>query len=103
MSETPAENTQLIKLQRRIPDADPALLQDMLDDAEAYILAYTGQPSLPDGLRSAQLRIASARYNALGLEGQSAHSEGGVSVSIESLPADLQRELDRYRIAKVGW
>ncbi len=103
MSVTPTENLQLTKLKRRIPGADSDLLQDMLDDAEAYILAYTGQPTLPDGLLSAQLRIAAARYNALGLEGQSAHSEGGVSVSVDQLPPDLQAELNRYRLAKVGW
>lgn len=98
-----SDNTQLTKLQRRIPGADPHLLDDMLDDAKAFILAYTGQSALPDGLKSAQLRIAAAMYNALGLEGQGAHSEGGVSVTIDALPADIRQEMDRYRLAKVGW
>ncbi len=103
MSETPTENLQLTKLKRRIPGADPALLTDMLEDAQAFILAYTGHASLPDGLLAAQVRIAAAHYNALGLEGQSAHNEGGISISFDSLPVDLQQELNRYRLAKVGW
>lgn len=96
-------DTQLDKLKRRVPGADPALLQDMLDDAQAFILAYTGQAELPGNLLPAQLTIAAAKYNGLGLEGQSAHSEGGVSVSIDALPPALQAELNRYRLAKAGW
>jgi hypothetical protein len=75
----------------------------MLDDAESFILDYTGQAELPAALSSAQVRIAAAKYNGLGLEGQSAHSEGGVSVSIDALPPALQAELNRYRLAKAGW
>lgn len=98
-----SDNIQLTKLQRRIPGADPQLLDDMLEDAKAFILAYTGQKDMPDGLKSMQVRIAAAMYNALGIEGQAAHSEGGVSVTIDALPADIRQEMDRYRLAKVGW
>jgi len=101
--ETPA-NPQLDKLKRRIPGAtNNALLQDMLDDAGAFILNHTGQLTIPTGLLPAQVTIAAAKYNRLGLEGQSAHSEGGVSIAIDMLPADLVDELGRYTQAKVGW
>jgi hypothetical protein len=97
-------DTQLDRLKRRIPtETNQSLLQDMLDDAQAFILSYTGQAVLPAGLLSAQLKIAAANYNELGLEGLSAQSEGGVSVSIDKLPPALQAELNRYRLAKVGW
>ncbi len=103
MSEVP-EVSQLDRLKRRIPtETNEDLLQDMLDDAEAFILSYTGQTEIPAGLQRAQLRIAAAYYNELGLEGQSSRSEGGISISIDKLPLDLQQELNRYRLAKVGW
>lgn len=103
MADIPQENPQLAKLSRRIPGADPALLCDLLEGALSFILAYTGQGELPQGLLSAQVTLAAAKYNALGLEGQSAHAEGGVSVSIDSLPPALREELNRYRLAKAGW
>ncbi len=103
MSETPIENPQLDKLKRRIPGADPTILTDMLDDALAAILGYTGQAALPAGLKSAQVKLAATYYNGLGMEGQTAHSEGGVSISIGSIPEDMKAELSRYRLFKVGW
>ena len=95
---------QLERLKRRIPGVNnDDLLKDMLDDAQAAILANTGQVALPDGLASAQVKLAAAYYNSLGLEGQSSHSEGGVSITIGTIPDDMEAELARYRLAKVGW
>jgi len=96
--------TPLDYLARRIPtETDLDLLQDMLDDAEQFILAYTGLQEIPAELLRAQIRIAASLYNEIGLEGQSTHSEGGVSMTADRLPPALQQELNRYRVAKVGW
>lgn len=91
----------LEKLKRRIPDAgDDALLNDLLDAAAAQILAYTGRTALPEALEGAQLELAAMLYNRMGMEGERAHSEGGVSRSAESLPERLRRQLNPYRLAR---
>lgn len=91
----------LEKLKRRIPDAnDDALLGDLLDAAAAAILAYTGRSALPEALQGAQLELAAVLYNRMGMEGERAHSEGGVSRTAESLPEALRRQLNPWRLAK---
>ena len=91
----------LEKLKRRIPDAaNDALLNDLLDAAAAQILAYTGRTALPEALEGAQLALAAMLYNRMGMEGERAHSEGGVSRSAESLPERLRRQLNPYRLAR---
>lgn len=91
----------LNKLKRRIPDADDdALLNDLLDAAEAAILAYTGRTELPEALQGAQLELAAVMYNRMGMEGETARSEGGVSRTAESLPEGLRRQMNPFRLAK---
>ena len=95
----------LEKLKRRLnvteTDRD-ALLDDLLEDAEAFVLGYTGRKSLPDELKGVVVETAAASYNLLGLEGASSHAEGGVSATVDLLPKQMKAQLDRYRIAKVG-
>ncbi len=91
----------LEKLRRRIPDArDTGLLNDLLEAAADMILAYTGRDEVPDGLRSAQVSLAAVLYNRMGIEGEAAHSEGGVSRSVEMMPEDLRHQLNAWRLAK---
>ena len=91
----------LEKLKRRIPDAaDDALLEDLLDDAAAMILAYTGRDAVPEVLEAAQLALAAAAYNRMGMEGERDHGEGGVTRSVDALPEDIRRQLNPYRLAK---
>ena len=91
----------LEKLKRRIPDAtDDALLRNLLSDAERYILAYTGREELPEALEGLVIELAAILYNRLGMEGETAHSEGGVSWSAELLPEHLRRVMNPYRLAK---
>ena len=91
----------LEKLKRRIPDAgNDALLTALLDAAEAAILAYTGRETLPEALQGAQLSLAAILYNRMGMEGESSHSEGGVSRGADSLPELLKRQLNPWRLAK---
>ena len=77
------------------------LLTQYLTDAEYFILGVTGQPSLPIGLEGAQVDIAVGAWGKRGAEGESSHSEGGVSVTYESLSPALQALLRAYTLARV--
>lgn len=91
----------LARLKRRLPDAqDDALLKDLLDEAEAFLCAYTRRDALPAGLEDAQVRVAAVLFNRMGMEGEVSHSEGGVSRTAEMLPEDLKRWLNGWRVAR---
>ena len=93
----------LAKLKRRIPDAqDDALLADLLDEAAAFLRAYTRRGELPPALEDAQVRVAAILFNRMGMEGESGHSEGGVSRTADALPEDLARWLNGWRLAKTA-
>lgn len=95
----------LEKLKRRLNltnnDKD-ALLQDLIDDAEQFVLSYTGRTALPVPLRGAVCEIAAGSYNLLGLEGLGGQSQGGVSFTIDLLPARMQAQLNMWRVGRVG-
>ena len=91
----------IAKLKRRIPDAqDEALLKDLLDEAGAFICAYTRREAVPEELQDAQVRIAATLFNRMGMEGEASHGEGGVTRTAEALPADLRSWLNGWRLAK---
>ena len=91
----------LSKLKRRLPDCrDDALLQDLIDAAAGVICAYTGRESVPAALEHMQIEIACMLFNRMGMEGESAHSEGSVSHTAESLPEFVRRQLNPFRLAK---
>ena len=91
----------LSKLKRRLSDLqDDLLLQDLLDAAAGTICAYTGREAVPAALEAAQLDIACIIFNRMGMEGESAHSEGSVSHTAESLPEFLKRQMNPFRLAK---
>ncbi len=94
----------LDKLKRRLGLGDnskDALLGDLLTDAEQYVIAYTGRASVPAVLNGVVVELAAMQYNRLGLEGESSHSEGGVSITVEALPQSVRQLLNRCRLAKV--
>lgn len=91
----------LAKLKRRLPDAqDDALLGDLLEEAGAFLRAYTRRDAVPAALEDAQVRIAAMMFNRMGMEGEVSHNEGGVSRTAELLPEDLRRWLNGWRLAK---
>ncbi len=96
--------TQLEKLKIQLgaggTDQD-GLLQLLLDDAASDLLSWCNRTVLPIGLESTQRQIAVIRYNMVGLEGQTAHSEGGVSRSFDELPLSVQKTINQYRKLKV--
>ncbi|MGI6691164.1 MAG: hypothetical protein GX916_10080 [Clostridiales bacterium] len=92
----------LVALKLRLPDAtnQDELLQSLLDEAEAAILAMTNRTEMPAALDYTQIKLAAIAYNRMGVEGQSSHSEGGISVGIDSMPEHIRREISPYRLAR---
>lgn len=92
----------LAKMQLRVPEEENSdLLQSFLEDAESFILAYTGRDMMPQVLLGAQVRIAVMYYNAQGVEGQSSHNEGGMAVSFDAMPEDIRLQLNAQRLGRV--
>lgn len=68
-----------------------------LADAEEDILTFTNLTAVPTGLLSTQVDMAIRLYNKRGIEGETAHSEGGISRSFEDLPDSIKRKLKSFR------
>ena len=99
---TDIEKLHAMKARAGISDsAQDELLRQYIRDAEYFILGVTGQKALPTALEGAQLDIAVSAWGKRGAEGESAHSEGGVSVTYESLSPALQALLRGYTLARV--
>lgn len=90
----------LARLKRRLPDCkDDALMEDLLEEASAFICAYTRREVLPDELEDAQIRVAAILFNRMGMEGESTRIEGSVTHTAEALPEDLKCWLNGWRLA----
>ena len=85
------------------PNADvtqEGTLEALLDNATAYVLAVTNRRELPKALEPATVQIALLMYNRQGIEGESGHSEGGVSRTLIDMPDTLTQQLLAYRLLK---
>lgn len=92
-----------LKLQLGITDnSKDGLLNLMLADVEADLRAWCNRNTLPAGLEPTHRQIAIIRYNMMGIEGQTSHSEGGVSRAFEELPQSIRNTISRHRLAKVA-
>lgn len=94
--------SQLEKLKLKLGDsiADTSqndLLQMYLDDANDYILSQTHLDAVPTVLLSTQAELAIIYYNRQGIEGQTAHSEGGISRNFEGIPESISKKIRSYR------
>jgi len=99
---TDNEKLVLFKARADITDATQnELIGQYIKDAEYFILGVTGQASVPTALEGAQIDIAVGAWGKRGAEGESSHSEGGVSVTYESLSPALQALLRSYTLARV--
>ncbi|HIU33264.1 MAG TPA: phage head-tail connector protein [Candidatus Pullichristensenella excrementigallinarum] len=88
----------LARLKRRLPDwKDEELLQDLLEDAKAFILAYTSRDEMPEALENVQVAIATILFNRMGMEGEIRHGEGSADRTVEAIPEDIRRQLNPYR------
>lgn len=98
--------TQLERLKLRIPENNNDLeLEDVLESAKTVILSrrypFGEQPlEIEEKYKDLQIRIAVEMYNKRGVEGQTSHSENGVSRSYSS--ASVSEELLREITPKVG-
>jgi len=63
----------LARLRVMLPDeaAGDPLLTELMHQAQALILGYTGRAAMPAALTEAWLRLAVMLYNRLGAEGES--------------------------------
>ena len=97
---------QLTRLKARLPEiadgSQDALLSYLLEVAAAQAAAWLGRPSVPEACESAVVRLAAIAFHRLGMEGESSHTEGGVSAVVDMLPEDIKALLRPYRLAKVG-
>lgn len=98
--------TQLERLKIRIPENNSDTeLEELLESAKAVILSrrfpFGEQPEeIEKKYYDLQLRIAVEMYNKRGVEGQTSHSENGVSRSYSS--ANVSEELLREITPKAG-
>ena len=81
---------------------DEELVTQLLEDAEAWALAYTNRTVLPPVLEKIVRDLAVISLNRMGTEGESSRSEGGESYSFDSAPAQVYDILNRYRLASIG-
>ena len=93
----------LERLQRLIPEeTDTEILTQIISDAEAFVLAYTGRTKLPSQLLTTVGDLAVVAYNRLGTEGDAARSEGGESYTFDSAPHHIYSVMNMYRLARVS-
>ena len=98
--------TQLERLKIRITEKTNDMeLEDILESAKAVILSRRfpfGQPptELEERYKDLQIRIAVEMFNKRGAEGETAHSENGISRSYSS--ASVSEDLLREITPKVG-
>ena len=92
-----------LKNSPQIPeDAPDTILQDLLEGATRTVLNYTRRKTLPEELKSMVVKLAKNAYARIGAEGESVHSEGGVSRTYtDELSADIKAELNRFIKARV--
>ena len=98
--------TQLERLKIRIPEvANDMELEDLLESARAVILSrrfpfQDHPPDVEERYKDLQIRIAVEMYNRRGAEGETAHSENGVSRTYSG--ANVSEELLREITPKAG-
>ena len=98
--------TQLERLKIRITEkVTDVELEDILESAKAVILSrrfpFGEQPAeIEEKYKDLQIRIAVEMFNKRGAEGETAHSENGVSRSYSS--ANVSEELLREITPKAG-
>ncbi len=93
----------LAALRRRLGD-EPSdqLLNDLLLDAQTYILCFTAREDVPEALWPVQVQLAAITYRRLGAEGEQSHEEGGVRMQFDTDMRAVKEQLKRYRLGFVG-
>ena len=94
--------TELEKLKKLTGEKDEELLQILMEDATAWVLAYTNRTRLVSGLDKTVRDLAVIALNRMGTEGEAARTGSGESYTFEDAPRQIYDVLNRYRLARVG-
>ena len=92
-----------IKLLLNITDGSKdALLSELINNAEEFIINYTNNPGCLNSLRSTETAMVMQDYNRLGTEGLTSESYSGVSFGyIDGYDENIMKALKKYRKVKV--
>jgi len=95
----------LPRVKARLPGvtATDDLLKELIIGVIDTAKSATWRDELPEEMATLLVKWTVLEYNRLGIEGESAHSEGGVSRTIDIVPADIEKELTAWRQGKAGW
>lgn len=93
--------TPLEQLQLLTGESDEELLLLFLELSKQKILNYTNREVMLDSFNNVLVNIALILYNRRGLEGESSHSEGGISQSFHSIDEVLSEIKDK-RLMKIA-
>lgn len=94
--------TELEKLKKLTGEKDDELLQILMEDATAWVLAYTNRTRLVSGLDKTVRDLAVIALNRMGTEGEAARTGSGESYTFDDAPKQVYDVLNRYRLARVG-
>lgn len=92
-----------VKLLLNITDeSKDALLNELIDNAEEFIVNYTNNEEALEKLCGTEVAMVIYDYNRQGTEGLKSESYSGVSFSyLEGYPSDILAQLKKYRKVKV--
>ena len=94
--------TEMEKLKKLTGEKDEELLQILIEDATAWVLAYTNRTRLVSGLDKTVRDLAVIALNRMGTEGEAARTGSGESYTFSDAPRQIYDVLNRYRLARVG-
>ena len=94
--------TELEKLKKLTGEKDEELLQILVEDATAWVLAYTNRTRLVSGLDKTVRDLAVIALNRIGTEGESARTGSGESYTFDDAPRQIYDVLNQYRLARGG-
>ena len=94
--------TELEKLKKLTGEKDDELLQILVEDATAWVLAYTNRTRLVSGLDKTVRDLAMIALNRMGTVGEAARTGSGESYTFSDAPRQIYDVLNRYRLARVG-
>ena len=94
--------TELEKLKKLTGEKDEELLQVLMEDATAWVLAYTNRTRLVSGLDKTVRDLAVIALNRMGTEGEAARTGSGESYTFDDAPRQIYDVLNRYRLGRVG-
>ena len=97
-----ASAADIVKIGTLTGETDTELLGIVLDDAQEFVLAYTGRTVMRSELEKTVRDLAVIALNRLGTQGESSRSEAGESYSFDDLPVSIERTLNRWRLARAG-